>query len=839
MSPRYDPQELEPRWQRRWEDARAFAVEPGDPRPKRYVLTMFPYPSGAGLHIGHASVYSISDVLARYSRMRGYQVLHPMGWDAFGLPAEQYAIANRVHPRDAVKANVDNFKTQLGLIGCSYDWSRELSTTDPAYYRWTQWIFLRLYERGLAYEAEVPVNWCPALGTVLANEEVIDGKSERGGHPVIRQPMRQWMLRITAYADRLLEDLDLVDWPEHVKRMQREWIGRSDGAEVRFEVEGGGSFEVFTTRPDTLFGATFCVLAPEHPLVGKVTTSAQRAAVEAYAAAAARKSERERVASDAKEKTGVFTGAYAVHPVTRGRVPLYVADYVLISYGTGAIMAVPGHDERDWAFAKAHGLPIVEVISGGDVSQAAHAGDGVLVHSGFLDGLDVPTAKARMGAWLETHGLGRPAVRYKFRDWLFSRQRYWGEPIPMLHRADGRTVPVPDDALPVTLPEVVRYEPTGTGESPLAAISSWVDTVDPRDGSPARRETNTMPGSAGSSWYWLRYLDPSNDRAFVDPAIEKAWMPVDFYVGGAEHAVGHLLYARFWHKVLFDLGLVSTKEPFQRLYNQGVVVAKTYRDEAGRFVPATEVDASGDVPRAAADGGPLSVSLERMSKSKKNGIGIDEAVARTSGDAVRLAVLFIGPPHADKEWTPTSLEGPWRFLLRAWRAIVGDEHGDAALSDAPPTGDLWKALHRAVDGITKDMDAIAYNTAVSKLMVLMNAMAGATPLPREVATTFARLLSPLAPHIAEEMWARLGQPGLCTLAAWPVADPAALVDDTVTLGVQVNGKVRGDVTVPRDADDAAVVAAAKAVENVRRHLEGKTIIKEIVIQKRLVNLVVR
>jgi len=840
MNRRYEPSELEPRWQRRWEEERAFSPAEDDPRPKKYILDMFPYPSGSGLHMGHAEVYTISDVLARYHRMKGFRVLHPMGWDAFGLPAEQYAIASGVHPAEAVRRNVENFKSHLRLIGCSYDWSRELSTTDPAYYKWTQWIFLRLFEKGLAYEAEMAVNWCPALGTVLANDEVIDGLSERGGHPVVRVPMRQWMLRITAYADRLLDDLDLVDWPENVKRMQREWIGRSEGAEVRFEIEGGrGAFDVFTTRPDTLFGATFCVLAPEHPLVEKVTAAEQASAVRAYVDAASRKSERERLAADAKQKTGVFTGAHAVNPATGRAVPIYVADYVLATYGTGAIMAVPGHDARDHAFARAHGLPVVEVISGGDVAQAAHEGDGTLVHSGFLDGLDTPTAKRRMTEWLESKRLGKRAIRWKFRDWIFSRQRYWGEPIPMLHRADGRTVPVPDDQLPVTLPDVARYEPTGTGESPLAGMPEWVERIDPRDGARARLETNTMPGSAGSSWYFLRYIDPTNDRVFVDPAKERAWMPVDIYVGGTEHAVGHLLYARFWHKVLYDLGLVSTKEPFARLYNQGVVVAKTYRDATGRFVPADEVDSAGDAPRAKDDGRPLTVTLERMSKSKKNGIGIDEAVERTSGDAVRLAVLFLGPPEADKEWTPTSLEGPWRFLLRAWRAIVGDESAPAVLTDVPATGALRKTLHKTIDGVTKDMEAIAYNTAIPRLMVLANEMQGTSPLPREVAEAFAKLLCPMAPHVAEELWSRLGHSDLCSLAAWPVADPAALVDDVVSLAVQVNGKVRGDVTVAAGASDAEVLAAARVADNVRKHLEGKSIVKEIVVPRRLVNFVVR
>jgi leucyl-tRNA synthetase len=839
VSPRYDPAAIEARWQQRWEAEGVFAARDDDPRPKKYVLVMFPYPSGSGLHLGHASVYTISDVAARYARMRGFAVLHPMGWDAFGLPAEQYAVENRIHPTAAVAANVENFKRALRLIGCSYDWTREVSTTDPAYYRWTQWIFLRLLERGLAYETEAPVNWCPALGTVLANEEVVDGKSERGGHPVVRVPMRQWMLRITAYADRLLDDLETVEWPENVKRMQREWIGRSEGAEVVFRLEGGaGDLRVFTTRPDTLFGATFCVVAPEHPLLEAMTAPDRRAAVRAYVEAAARKSERDRIAQD-REKTGVFTGARAVNPATGQPVPVWVADYVLATYGTGAIMAVPGHDARDWEFARTFGLPVVEVITGGDPTRAAHEGEGTLVRSGVLDGLPVEEAKRRIVEHLEPRGLCRRAVRYKLRDWLFSRQRFWGEPIPILHREDGRTVAVADDRLPVTLPEVPRYEPTGTGDSPLAAIREWVATTDPRDGAPARRETNTMPGSAGSSWYFLRFVDPRNDAAFCDPAKERRWMPVDFYVGGPEHSVGHLLYARFWHKVLFDLGLVSTPEPFRRLYTQGTVVAKTYRDPQGRAHPFEALEERDGVLHVRGTDLPVAVTVERMSKSKRNGIGIDEAVASYSGDAVRLAVLFLGPPEADKEWTPSAMEGPWRFLLRAWRTVVGGDDGPPALSDAPVEGALRKALHRAIDGVTRDLDAISYNTAISKLMVLVNAMADARPLPREAAETFVRLLAPLAPHAAEEMWSLLGRPPFVSLEPWPVADPAALVDETRTMAVQVNGKVRGDVTVAADADDASVVAAARAVENVRRHLEGKTIVKEIVVGGRLVNFVAR
>jgi leucyl-tRNA synthetase len=839
MSPRYVPSEVEERWQARWEREHAFSPRTDDPRPKAYVLDMFPYPSGKGLHLGHVSNYTISDVLARYERMKGKKVLHPMGWDAFGLPAEQYAIEHGVHPRAAVERNVENAKRQMKRFGWSYDWTREIATTDPAYYRWTQWIFLKLFERGLAYEAEVPVNWCPALGTVLANEEVIDGKSERGGHPVVRRPMRQWMLRITAYADRLLEDLDGIDWPDHVKRMQREWIGRSEGAEVVFDVPEKGRFEVFTTRPDTLFGATFCALAPEHPLVERITTPAQREAVAAYVAAAARKSERDRLA-EVREKSGVFTGAFATNPATGKPIPVWVADYVLATYGTGAVMAVPGHDARDWAFAKTFGLPIVEVVTGGDVAVAAHEGDGTLVSSGVLDGLTVARAKERIVEWLEERGTGRRVVRYRLRDWLFSRQRFWGEPIPVLHRADGTVVPVPESDLPVRLPDVARYEPTGTGESPLAAIREWVETVDPRDGAPARRETNTMPQWAGSCWYYLRYLDPADANALARAEIEREWMPVDVYVGGVEHAVLHLLYARFWHKVLFDLGVVSTREPFRRLFNQGFVLANAYVDAVGRYFGPEDVEARDGVPRLRSSGEPLKVVLEKMSKSKKNGGDLDEQVSRYGADALRVAVLFMGPPEAEKVWEDSMAEGPWRFLLRAWRLLVGDEDaGPAPRTDAPAEGALRKALHRTIDRVTKDMDAIAYNTVVARLMELLTEMQRTSPLPKEVAEAFVRMLCPLAPHVAEEMWAALGHGGLCSLADWPKADPAALVDEELTLAVQVNGKVRGDVTVAADARDEDVLSAARAVENVRRHLEGKTVVKEIVVPRRLVNFVVR
>jgi leucyl-tRNA synthetase len=843
--PRYDPSEIEPRWQARWEEAGAFRARGGDdPRPKRYVLEMFPYPSGAGLHVGHVSNYAISDVLARYAWMRGYDVLHPMGWDAFGLPAEQYAIENKVHPREAVERNIATFRRQLKALGLSYDWSREIATTHPDYYRWTQWIFLRLLERGLAYEAEVPVNWCEALGTVLANEEVIDGKSERGGHPVVRKPMRQWMLKITAYADRLLEDLEEVEWPEHVKRMQREWIGRSEGAEVVFPVPSlpgpaRAGIEVFTTRPDTIFGATFVVLAPEHPLVAPLTTADRRAEVEAYVAAAARKSERDRIA-EAGGKTGVFTGGFATNPATGKPIPVWVADYVLATYGTGAIMAVPAHDARDFDFARKYGLAIVEVIAGGDVSKAAYEGEGPMVSSRPFDGTPSTSGKARVTAWLEERGAGKGAVRYRLRDWLFSRQRFWGEPIPVLHRADGTTVPVPDEHLPVRLPDVARYEPTGTGESPLAAVRSWVETTDPRDGAPARRETNTMPQWAGSCWYYLRYLDPRNDRALVDPQAERRWMPVDVYVGGVEHAVLHLLYARFWHKVLYDLGVVSTKEPFRRLFSQGMVTAPSFQEPEGHYLRPDEVEERGGAVVHRATGRPAIVRVERMGKSKKNGVSPDDLVPRYGVDALRVCELFMGPPEADKVWSDAQLEGARRFLQRAWRMLVGDEESPPAPRTAEPaSGALRRTLHKSIAAVTKDMDAIAYNTAIAKLMELLSELQRANPLPEEAATAFVRMLAPHAPHVAEEMWERLGQRGFVAHAAWPVADPTALVEDEVTLPVQVNGKVRGHVTTAAGASDAQVLEAAKAIDGVRRHVDGKTVVREIVVPGRMVSLVVR
>jgi leucyl-tRNA synthetase len=876
----YDPKAIEGRWQRHWVEQRTFRAEIDPARPKFYVLDMFPYPSGEGLHVGHPKGYISTDAIARYKRMRGFNVLHPMGWDAFGLPAEQHAIETGTHPRVTTRRNIDTYRRQLQSLGLSYDWEREIDTTHPGYVRWTQWIFARLFERGLAYEAEVPVNWCPALGTVLANEEVIDGKSERGGHPVVRMPMKQWMLRITQYAERLLADLDELDWPENIKKMQREWIGRSEGARVRFAVEGhpGREIEVFTTRPDTLFGATYMVLAPEHPLVEAISAPAQREAVRAYVAQALLRSERTRLA-EAEEKTGVATGAFALNPVNGEHVPVWIADYVLASYGTGAIMAVPGHDARDHAFATKFGLPIREVVSGGDVARAAFAGDGTAVNSGFLDGLATPDARQRMIGWLEANAKGQGTVTYKLRDWLFSRQRYWGEPFPVLHLEDGSTKLVPDSDLPVLLPELEDFRPSGEFETPLSRVPDWIRTTDPTTGRPARRDPNTMPNWAGSCWYYLRFCDPRNEALPWSAEAERYWMPVDLYVGGAEHAVLHLLYARFWHKVLFDAGLVHTKEPFQKLLNPGMILGYSYRywdDNLGddpaakpRVFPSSAVRVEGERAVAASTGSevkarwlkreqvrfapdgtplhptlddlPLEEVIEKMSKSRGNVISPDEVIAEYGADSMRLYELFMGPLEKGAPWATDGIPGCFRFLQRAWRLFVDeDAPGEPARTLAPGSGTPEQArlAARTIAGVTADMEAVQPNTAISKLMVFARDVAKDAPLPREAGEAFLKMLSPFAPHLAEELWARLGRTGSVALAPWPEADPALLVDETIALVVQVNGKRRSEVRVPKDADEAAVRAAVLGDETVQRHLAGKEPRKVIVVPGRLVNVVV-
>ena len=869
----YDPAKIERRWQEYWLREKTFRAEVDLSRPKLYVLDMFPYPSGDGLHVGHPKGYVATDVYARYKRMRGFNVLHPMGWDAFGLPAEQHAVRTGQHPRETTALNIRNFKRQMLSLGLSYDWDREIDTTDPAYMKWTQWIFTKLDERGLVYQDEVPVNWCPKLGTVLANEEVRDGKSDVGGHPVERLPLKQWMLRITAYAERLIDDLDQVDWPEHIKKMQRDWVGKSEGARVHFPLvgEADGSIEIFTTRPDTLFGATYMVLAPEHPLVTRLTTAEQAPAVRSYVDAAARRSERARI-SDADAKTGVFTGAFAVNPVNGDEIPVWIADYVLASYGTGAIMAVPGHDQRDYAFARALGLSVVEVVSGGDLSKAAYTGDGLNVNSGFLNGLSTSEAIPRMNAWLEERGVGEGAVTYKLRDWIFSRQRYWGEPFPVLHLEDGTTRTLAEDQLPVELPALDDYAPSGDFEAPLARAKSWIEVTDPVTGQRARRDPNTMPQWAGSCWYYLRFLDPENAEAAWSSEAERYWMPVDLYVGGAEHAVLHLLYARFWHKVLFDLGLVSTAEPFQKLLNPGMIQGKSYRFFGGgdgehvEYYSAAEICyeeatpvhlTSGDelreewvTPDAVrwVGGKPLAPQVdveleevvEKMSKSRGNVVNPDDVIAEYGADAMRLYELFIGPLRKAAPWSTEGIPGVSRFLQRVYRLFVDADSGEERtreLALGTGTEDQQRLLAGTIDRVTADFERLDFNTAISQLMVFAREIERAGPLPRSIAEPFLLTLAPLAPHLAEELWSRLGHETSLAYEAWPEADRSLLVAEQIELAVQVQGKLRGRARVPADADEAAVREAVLALPNVQRHIGGRTPRRVIYVPGRLVNIV--
>ncbi len=870
----YEPKQIEPRWQRFWKEHATFRVELDPGKPKYYVLDMFPYPSGDGLHVGHPEGYTATDILARYKRMRGFNVLHPMGWDAFGLPAEQYAIETGTHPRLTTRRNIERFRKQIEALGFSYDWSREINTTDPDYVRWTQWIFLKLFERGLAYQAEVPVNWCPALGTVLANEEVIDGKSERGGHPVVRVPMRQWMLRITAYADRLLEDLDTLDWPEPIKKMQRDWIGRSEGATVRFPLIGHkGEIEIFTTRPDTLFGATYMVLAPEHGLVERITSDDQREAVRAYVEAARNKSERSRVA-ETREKTGVATGAFVSNPVNGERIPVWIADYVLASYGTGAIMAVPAHDERDFEFAQRFGLPIRKVV---EVKGEAlpTTGNGVSVNSGLLDGLETEAAKKRINAWLEAEGQGRATVTYKLRDWLFSRQRYWGEPFPVLHTAAGVKL-LPEEALPLTLPELEDFRPTGEHQTPLERVPDWIETRDPETHEAARRDPNTMPQWAGSCWYFLRFCDPENQDALISKEAERYWMPVDLYVGGAEHAVLHLLYARFWHKFLYDLGVVHTPEPFQKLVNQGMILGSSYRyyddnledDPTAqvRNYSADQVRFEGDTAIARNDGrqlrarwvapkdvarGPnrepfhpsiaglvLEEVVEKMSKSRGNVVNPDDVIEAFGADSMRLYEMFIGPLDKDAPWSTEGIQGVYRFLQRVWRLYVDEDAPLQTWTEAPGTEDQARLAAQTIQGVTEDLEAMQFNTAISKLMVFVRDIGKDGPPPRDAAVAFLKLLAPFAPHLAEELWERMGNAETIAYETWPVAEERWLIADTVTLAVQVNGKRRDEIQVPRDADSETIERTALARPAVQRHLGAKQPRKVIVVPGRLVNVVV-
>ncbi|MFC7681463.1 leucine--tRNA ligase [Paenibacillus sp. GCM10028914] len=801
----YQPQAIEPKWQQYWDEQKTFKTHEDSSKPKFYALDMFPYPSGAGLHVGHPEGYTATDIVSRFKRMRGYNVLHPMGWDAFGLPAEQYAMDTGKHPREFTIKNIDNFRRQIKSLGFSYDWDREISTTDPEYYKWTQWIFIQLYKKGLAYVDEIPVNWCPALGTVLANEEVIDGKSERGGHPVIRRPMRQWILKITDYAERLLEDLEELDWTESIKDMQRNWIGKSTGAEVRFDIDGHNDhLTVFTTRPDTLFGASYCVLAPEHELVDRITTEDQKEAVKAYQDQAARKSDLERT-DLAKDKTGVFTGAYAINPVNGAKVPIWIADYVLAGYGTGAIMAVPGHDSRDWEFAKQFGLDIIEVVKGGNVEEEAYAGNGEHVNSDFLNGLDNEAAIQAMNEWLEKNGKGEKKVTYRLRDWLFSRQRYWGEPIPILHLEDGTMKTVPEDQLPLLLPDVDQIRPSGTGESPLANVTEWVETVDPETGMKARRETNTMPQWAGSCWYYLRYIDPDNNEELCSKEKQKEWLPVDLYIGGVEHAVLHLLYARFWHKVLYDIGVVDTKEPFQKLVNQGMILGN---------------------------------NNEKMSKSRGNVINPDDIVNEFGADTLRVYEMFMGPLEATKPWNTNGVEGAHRFLSRIWRLFVGDNGElNSKIVDGEGSDEFKRIWHKTIKKVTDDFEHLHFNTAISQLMIFINEGYKVDVLPRKAMENFVQMLSPLAPHLAEELWSRLGHSESITYVPWPEFDEAWTVDAEVEIVVQVNGKIVERTKVAKDMDQEAMKEYSLSLPNVKQALEGKSIRKVIAVPGKLVNIV--
>ena len=801
----YNFSAIEEKWQKFWADHETFKVanDPEDlQRPKYYVLDMFPYPSGAGLHVGHPKGYTATDIMARYKRMKGFNVLHPMGWDSFGLPAENYAIKTGAHPHDITEKNIKVFRRQLQSLGLSYDWSREVATSRVDYYRWTQWIFVQLFNKGLAYEAEVSVNWCPALKAILANEEVVDGKSEIGGHPVIRRPMKQWILRITEYADRLLEDLELLDWPTGIKELQRNWIGRSEGAQCRFQIDGHAeSLSVYTTRPDTLFGATYMVLAPEHPLVDKITSGGQRNAVQQYIQEVAKKSDMERTDLN-KNKTGVFTGAHGINPANGQKIPIWVADYVLISYGTGAIMAVPAHDQRDWEFAQKLGLPIIEVLEGGNIEQAAFTEDAPHINSQFLNGLDRGEAIEKMIYWLEKNGLGERKVHYKLRDWLFSRQRYWGEPFPILKFDDGTVRCLEPEELPVELPQVKRYEPCGTGQSPLATIDQWCNITDPKTARPARRETHTMPQWAGSCWYYLRFIDPQNSQRPWDKKLEEYWMPVDLYVGGVEHAVLHLLYARFWHKVLYDLGYVSTKEPFKKLINQGLVLGE--------------------------DG-------EKMSKSRGNTVNPEQVIQESGADALRLYEMFMGPLEKVNPWQTNGVKGVYSFLNRVYKFFSVKEN--CTLSTERE--DTLKLLQKTIKKVGGDIESMHFNTAISQLMIFTNHCLKVKRVSSKSASIFAQLLSPFAPHLAEELWELYGNTPSITYEPWPSYDPQLIKDDLITMAVQFNGKTRGTLEVAADISSEDFLTLVRQEEKWQKYFSQGQVVKEIFVPGKICNIIIK
>ncbi|MBN1126346.1 MAG: leucine--tRNA ligase [Sedimentisphaerales bacterium] len=868
----YDFTAIEKKWQDFWLRNKTFRTEDKGNKSKFYVLDMFPYPSGAGLHVGHPEGYTASDIVARYKRMKGFNVLHPMGWDAFGLPAEQYAIKTGTHPAETTQRNITNIRRQIQSLGFSYDWDREVNTTDIHYFKWTQWIFLKLFnswfdeaqqkarpieelpipdglskeereqyinDHRLAYESFAPVNWCPELGTVLANEEVVGGLSERGNFPVIRKPMRQWMLRITKYCERLLAGLDQVDWPESIKKLQRDWIGKSIGAEVDFQVDGFDEvIRVFTTRPDTLFGATYMVMAPEHPLVDVITTQQYNTDVETYRRQAAQKSDLDRT-DLAKDKTGQFTGAYAINPVNGQKIPIWISDYVLISYGTGAIMAVPAHDDRDWEFATKFKLPIIQVVLSPAPVEGCFTGEGTSLNSGPFDGLSTAEFKVKITEWLEEKRLGKKAINYKLRDWLFSRQRYWGEPFPILHTEDGRILSLDEKDLPLTLPEVDDYKPTGTGEPPLAKAADWLNVTLP-DGTKAKRETNTMPQWAGSCWYYLRYIDPANPNAAADPEKEKYWMPVDLYIGGAEHAVLHLLYSRFWHMLLYDLGYVSTREPFTKLINQGMILGLSYKDKRGVLVPNDLVEDRDGKYFHKETGESLEEFPAKMSKSLKNVVNPDEVISRYGADSMRLYEMFMGPLEATKPWNMHGVEGVHRFLGKTWRAVIDEQTGNLVpqIQDATAEEETLRLLHQTIKKVGEDIETFGFNTAISQMMIFVNHLYKLEIRPKHVIETFVLVLSPFAPHIAEELWQRLGYTGTLAYETWPAYDPEQIKEKQIELAVQVLGKIKDRITVSADALDETIQQAALASEKVQAAIGGKAIKKVIVIKSRLVNIVI-
>ena len=848
---KYPFESIEPKWQKYWDENKTFRVteDANFPKEKRmYVLDMFPYPSAAGLHVGHPEGYTATDIYCRYLRMNGYNVLHPMGYDAFGLPAENYAIKTGTHPKTTTNANIEHFTKQIKSLGFSYDWDRCVSTCEPEYYKWTQWIFLQLYKKGLAYEAETPINWCPSCMTGLANEEVKDGKCDRCGAEVTHKTIRQWILKITEYADRLDSDLEGLDWPESVKAMQHNWIGKSTGAEVTFTVadKDGKPTEdnltVYTTRCDTLFGATYMVVSPEHKIISKITTAEQAEAVKAYQEAAAKKSDLERTDLN-KDKTGVFSGSYAINPVNGKLIPIWIADYVLISYGTGAIMAVPAHDTRDWEFAKKFNLPIIEVLkSEVDVQEQAWTEDGIHVNSEFLDGLNKQDAINKMLEFLEEKKIGKKAINYKLRDWVYSRQRYWGEPIPLVHCPDCGTVPVPEEELPLTLPEVKSYQPTGTGESPLAAIDSWVNCKCPKCGKDAKRETNTMPQWGGSCWYYLRYLDPKNNDKFVSKEAENYWMPVDLYIGGAEHAVLHLLYARFWHKVLYDLGLVSTKEPFQRLVNQGMITSFAYQRKNKTLVPVDEVEQKEDGNwYEKATGEKLEQVVAKMSKSLKNVVNPDDEIRSYGADSVRMYEMFMGPLTMSKPWATQGIVGIHRFLEKVWALSekpLSDIEINGKLEDKKLVS-LRKTFTQTVKKVGDDTSSLNFNTAISQMMIFVNELSKFDSIPTAIWTDFVKILSPYAPHLGEELWEKLGNKKSIAYETWPTYNEEFLKDDTKEIVVMVNGKLRDKFEAAPGSDDETLKTMAFDREGVKKHTDGKEVVKVIVVKDKLVNIVVK